>query len=159
MARKAYVRTDNALGKINKLSLAARQEISDMTIEVAEFGAEVVREIIRTEGTNRIWPGGPWRSEKTGRLRFGSGPGRIDSGDMLNNVTVQFQRGDKQSRAVFGWVRTYEEYYKYQEEGFIHWKSGESVPGMFAIRDARRIMVNELPRIAKKYSRRIARRS
>lgn len=157
MAKRPFIRTDNLIGKFDKSNTIVQQEIGDFTMEVAELGAEVAREIIRTEGRNRTWAR-PWRSEKTGRVRSGSGPGRIDSGDMLNNIDVQFQRGEKQSRAVFGWVKTYENYYKFQEEGFVHWISGEEIPGMFAIRDSRRIMVNEAPKIAKKYARKIARR-
>lgn len=157
MAKRPFIRTDNLVGKFDRASTIVQQEIGDLTIEVAEKGAEAAREIIRTRGRNREWAR-PWRSEKTGRFRSGSGPGRIDSGDMLNNITVQFQRGEKQSRAVFGWIKTYEYYYKYQEEGFNHWISGKEIPGMFAIRDARREAAAEAPQIAKKYTRRIARR-
>lgn len=159
MAKKSYVRTDAFLGKLDKADTVIKQEISDLTMEVAKFGAERMQHYISTRGRNREWERG-WPSRKTGRLRYRSGPGRIDSGDMLRNVSVKFQRGQKQSRAVFGWVNKYEEYYKFQEreEGFVHWISGEKIPGITSLRDARRDTVNELPRLRKKYRARITRR-
>lgn len=155
--QSSYVRTDVAFSKFDKADTVVQQEISDMTMEVAEKAADKMREFIETRGTNRVWEGA-WRSQKTGRYRTRSGPGRIDSGDMLKNVGVKFQRGEKQSRAVFGWVNQFENYYKFQELGFKHAFRNVTVPGMFALRDSRRYVVSKMPSITKKYEKRIARR-
>jgi len=158
MARQsAYVVTSKAFEKFDRSSVIVQQEIEDLTMEIANQAADKMRELISTKGTNRVWQRS-WFSEKTGRYRDRSGPGRIDSGDMLNNVDVQFQRGDKQSRAAFGWIKKYEKYYKFQEEGFTHIFRNAKVPGMFALRDARRYAVSKLPQVSKKYQNRIARR-
>ena len=169
MAKASFVRTDSLLAQFNKAETIVQQEIGDLTIELAEMGEEKMREFIQTRGTNRQWSR-PWPSRKTPGRRSGSGPGRIDSGDMLKNVGRKFQRGEKQSRAVFGWTQDYEDYYKYQEEGFRHWRAGAdpnqrgnrrpavTVPGMFALRDARRFVVSQQEKKAKKYANRIARR-
>jgi hypothetical protein len=155
MAKKSsFIRTDNLIKKLDNTKTVAKQRVSGLTIEVAELGADKMRELIETKGTNRDWSG-PWYSAKTNRYRSRSGPGRIDSGDMLNNVTAQFQRGQKESRAAFGWLKKYEEYYEFQEEGFTHWVTNEEITGMFALRDARRYVVSQLPKIIKKYENRI----
>lgn len=156
MAKASYVRTDSLLAQFDKAETIVQQEIGDLTIELAEMGEEKMREFIQTRGTNRQWSR-PWPSRKTPGRRSRSGPGRIDSGDMLKNVGRKFQRGEKQSRAVFGWTQDYEDYYKYQEEGFRHWR-GPTVPGMFALRDARRFVVSQQEKRARKYANRIARR-
>ncbi|HMA77831.1 MAG TPA: hypothetical protein VKP88_01670, partial [Candidatus Paceibacterota bacterium] len=76
-----------------------------------------------------------------------------------------FEGGNQRKTAAFGWIRNFEDYFLLQEEGFYHPRasevggsSGRRVPGMFALRDARRYVVKEvLPKLVKKYERRIAR--
>jgi hypothetical protein len=157
MAKASFVRTDSLLAQFDKAETIVQQEIGDLTIELAEMGAEKMREYIQTRGTNRTWSR-PWPSRKTPGRRAGSGPGRIDSGDMLKGVDRKFQRGQKQSRAVFGWGQNFEEYFRYQEEEFVHFRSLKKVVGMFALRDSRRFVVSQQEKIARKYANRIARR-
>lgn len=157
MAKASFVRTDSLLAQFDRSETIVQQEIGDLTIELAEMGEEKMREYIQTRGTNRTWSR-PWPSRKTPGRRAGSGPGRIDSGDMLEAVGRKFQRGEKQSRAVFGWTKDFEDYFRYQEQGFVHFANGQKVAGMFALRDARRFVVSQQEGKAKKYAKRIARR-
>jgi hypothetical protein len=161
-----YVDASRFLTGFEKSISEVSQEIEDMTIEAAQIGADRVKYYIATRGTNKIW-GDPtrvpfrpsfWFSKKTGRYRDRSTSARFDSGDMFMAVGTKVQAGDKQSRAVFGWVNDPEDYYKYQETGFFNVRAGKSVEGMFALRDARKDVVAALPRLAKKYSNRISKR-
>ena len=36
----------------------------------------------------------------------------------------------------FGWLDDQEAYFKYQDQGFVHWLSGEKITGMLALADA-----------------------
>lgn len=168
MARK-YVDATRFLSNIDRTKTEVRQEVEEMTQEMADLGAERTRYYIKTRGTNKTWgqesegtrgkPSG-WWSKKTNRYRYGSLSARFDSGDMLRSVGTQIAAGPRQSRAVFGSIRDLGErnYFKYQEEGFFNVKARLRVEGMFALRDARKDVVAETPKIARKYEKRIARR-
>jgi hypothetical protein len=145
------------LSGLDRSILEVRQEVEDLTAEMAELGAERMRNYIKTRGTNKTWDGG-WWSKKTQRYRYGSTSQRYDSGDMLRAVDRQVQAGERQSRAAFGWIRDFEPYFSYQETGFFNVLAGTPVEGMFALRDARRDVVSALPKLSKKYVARIARR-
>jgi hypothetical protein len=138
------------------------QEVEDFTIEAAKFGEERIKHYIMTKGTNRTWGTAErpnrWWSAKTNRYRTFSTQARYDSGDMYNAVGTTIQAGPKESRAGFGWTRQNEDYFQYQDGGFNHYKTGQRVEGMFALRDSRRDVVNELPKLAKKYAKRISKR-
>ena len=143
---------------MGEMQESAKIAIEEMQRELAEEGQKKMQEIILTTGTNKRWTS-PWKSQKTGRVRLGSGPARVDSGDMLKNVGIRIEGGRNFiARSAFGWVNEFEDYYGYQDEGFTHWRSGNKIPPMFAIRDARLYVVKEvLPALRKKYERRIAR--
>lgn len=158
MARKGnYVDATKFLRSIENAPTEVRQEVEDLTIEMANLGAQRVRRYILTRGTNKTWKGG-WWSKKSQRYRYGSLSARVDSGDMLDSVGTQIQAGQKQSRAAFGWIKNYEPYFGYQDQGFYNVRAGVDVPGMFALRDARRDVVRETPKLARKYEKRIVRR-
>jgi hypothetical protein len=154
--KSRFIDVTRIIGKLDRSQTEISQEVEALTIEAANFGAERMREYIRTRGTNQRWAR-PWRGRKTGIYKTTSSPGRIDSGDMLNSVKIQIQAGEQQSRAAFGWLYNFEEYFRHQEYGFNHW-IGVRVEGMFALRDARRDLSNEMPRLAKKYQNRIVKR-
>jgi len=154
--KSSFVDVTKFTQKLDRVKTEISQEVEDLTIEAASFGAERMREYISTRGTRVPWANA-WRGRKTGVYKTTSAPGRIDSGDMLNAVGTAIQAGPRESRATFGWVRNFEEYFRHQEYGFNHW-IGVRVEGMFALRDARRDVVAELPRLAKKYEKRIAKR-
>lgn len=88
--------------------------------DAAEFGAERMREIIRTSGT-----------AKSGKA------GRIESEKMLNDVSAgEARRTQTGVAGNFGWGLKgdkAEDYFFYQEGGFRHWISGEMIPPMHAL--------------------------
>lgn len=95
-------------------------EGEDAVERAAEFGAEKMREIIKTSGT-----------AKSGKA------GRIESTDMLNDVSAGEPRRTATGVAGnFGWGLKgdkAEDYYFYQDRGFRHWITGEMVPPMHAL--------------------------
>ncbi len=159
MARK-FVRVE--IGRFEKqmrdIQESSRVAIGEMQREVAEEGKKKMQEIIMTNGRNAEWKG-PWKSRKTGQIRTRSGRSRVDSGDMINAVGIRLEGTTGTiARSAFGWLRKFEDYYNYQDEGFDHWRSGQHIEGMFALRDARLYVVKEvLPGLRKKYQRRINR--
>ena len=157
MAKVNYVNALQFLKNIDRTISEVSQEAEDLTIEMAQLGEERMKYHIENGGTNEIW-GGYWRGRKTGRSTNNGGPSRVDSGDMLKAVGKQIQAGPIESRASFGWVNNFEEYFRHQEYGFEHLIAGRRVDGMFALRDARRDVVAAAPKIAKKYEKRIAKR-
>lgn len=90
--------------------------------DVTKEGADLMRQYIRTRGT-----------DKSGK------EGRIESGAMLEEVESEVVRNPRSVRGEFGWGvdgGTYEKYFGYQESGFRHWVSGINVPPMHAQLDA-----------------------
>lgn len=86
------------------------------------------REIIQTSGTGRTWaypsPSG----------RAGSYPGRVDTGQMLEDFTSEVRpEGGLVVKGAFGWLSTTEMYYIFQEYGFQHWITQEEIEGMQAL--------------------------
>lgn len=159
MARKLVrveaIRFEKEIANIGE---SAKVAIEEMQRELAEEGKKKMQEIILTSGTNKRWTS-PWRSQKTGRVRLGSSSARVDSGDMIRAVKSRIEGGRRFiARAAFGWINDFEDYFGYQDESFIHWRSGKKIPGMFALRDARLHVTQQvLPKLEKKYERRIAR--
>ena len=163
MARRAFVRVDvsNALRKVNATEREIMAASGDLQIELATIGRDKMVEYIETRGTGRRWTV-PMRAKEidpVGGLRDGSFPGRVNTGRMRDAVRARFERGATQMRSAFGWIGNTEPYFYAQEYGFTAggFRPSVNVPGMFALRDARQYVVNILPRLAKKYSNRIAR--
>ena len=156
--RDRFTRVDisAALKKIDAMKRNIPEAMEDLQIELANEGADKMREYIETRGvygmTGRIW-----NRRFNGRDR--SAPGRVDSGKMLDAVGIKIQKGANKTFSIFGWVGEFEEYFRAQEYGFSKggFRPPIEVPGMFALRDARRYVENILPRLAKKYENRIAR--
>jgi len=162
MARTRFARVDvtGMVRSLENVERAARLANEDLQIEAARAGQEKMVELIERRGVSVKWqrPHYAKDSEKSGRLRTASFPGRVNTGNMRDSVGVRFEGGDQRVTAAFGWIRNFEDYFGYQEEGFYHTRAARRVPGMFALRDARRYVVKEvLPRLVKKYERRIAR--
>ncbi|AGY47157.1 hypothetical protein CN1A_48 [Clavibacter phage CN1A] len=62
---------------------------------------------------------------------------RIDTGDMRDDVSYRkVASGATFSTWAFGWVNRFQRYYHFQEDGFIHWRSGNEIAGMHALKDA-----------------------
>jgi hypothetical protein len=164
MARR-FVRVDvtNALRQLDQVSKAADIALEDMQIELANIGKEKMVEYIETGGTGKTWlkPMPAKKIPLSGSPRSSSLPGRVNTGRMRDAVRVKLEKGNKRVTAGFGWIDAPsgdEEYFKAQEYGFSAggFRRAMSVPGMFALRDARLYVVTVLPRIAKKYQNRIA---
>ena len=82
------------------------------------------------------------RAAEAMQLRIGtatgtkSGPGRVDTGDMIQSVKYRVEISNGAIVGEFGWLDNQEMYFLYQEHGFTHWLSGDMIPGMMALMDA-----------------------
>lgn len=65
-----------------------------------------------------------------------SGPGRYETGNMIQSVKYRVEISNTKIVGEFGWLDNQEMYFFYQDEGFTHWLSGEHIPGMLALMDA-----------------------
>ena len=175
MAPRTFVRVDvtGFLDKMEKSKKTAAVAIKDLQMEAAQAGAEKMKEYIETRGTgNKSWgyfnrkkvfipkPLPAKVNKRSGSLRSGSHPGRVNTGEMRDSVGVRFERGGVKTIAAFGWIRNFKQYFEYQEYGFEAggFRPPQEVRGMFALRDARLFIVqNVLPRLMRKYENRIAR--
>lgn len=108
--------------RIENLPQEQLDQAAQIMEDVTEEGADMMREYIRTRGT-----------DKSGKA------GRIETGKMLDSVESAVHRNPKSVRGEFGWGVSggpHEKYFDYQENGFKHWISGENVPPMHAMLDA-----------------------
>lgn len=158
--RFARVDVSNALKGFEALGKASQIANSGLQIELAEEGRDKMKELIETGGTGVSWQRSHYAkdSEKSGRLRGGSSPGRVNTGNMRDSVSVRFEGQGSKKIGAFGWIRNFENYFGYQDNGFYHVLAGRTVQGMHALRDSRRYVVNQvLPKLVRKYSNRLAR--
>ena len=96
-------------------------------------GKDEMQSMIESRGTGRTWS--EYWQRRTGRT--GSIPGRVQTGDMRNDVEGKItRRSSTEVEGVLGWDENSPMYYAYQEEGFYSLVSQESVKGMHALRDA-----------------------
>ena len=161
-----------ALAKLAKLSDAVQEESSELVFQAADQGADYMRELIKGRGTAF--------SARAAATGLNKGPGRVRTGRMLRAVDRQVQRGAAKAFAAFGWLRDYELYFKFQEEGFLNrWSFGGAEPtaanlgklrlkarenssrteGMFALRDSRtHVRDVVVPKLAGQFTARVKRR-
>lgn len=98
--------------------------------ETTSVGVEVMRDVVETSGTDRLWAR-PWYG------RTGSGRGRIDTGTMLKDIAKDPVTDTSSGvKSAFGWVKGSPTYAVHQEYGFTHVLTGEVVQGMHAMRQA-----------------------
>lgn len=162
MARgdRQFARVDvtDAIKGFQNVGRAVEQANEELQIELARAGRDKMKEFIETRGTGETWTRRRRAKGLQGRLRRGSYPGRVNTGNMRDSVTVRFEGQGSRKAAAFGWIRNFEDYFGYQENGFYHVYAGRRVRGMFALRDARRhVVTSVLPKLIRKYERRIAR--
>lgn len=112
--------------KIDRMTSEVREAVADAGAE----GASEMRQMISTRGTAK---GG----------RNPSNPGRIDTGDMLNDVKSKSSGSAGSVRAQFGWLGGQQKYYHYQEKGFRH-RNGVDVEGMYALVDSFELVTEDL---------------
>src|SRR3546814_2061953 len=98
--------------RIENLPEAALDQAAQIMEEVTDEGADLMRQYIRTRGT-----------EKSGK------EGRIETGTMLDEVESAVRRNPQSVRGEFGWGVAggqHEKYFDDQENGFRHWRSGQN---------------------------------
>lgn len=100
----------------------ALQEGQDILLDVAIEGQKQMETFISTRGTG-------WNGHT----------GRIETGQMLDAVDSQASIDGTKAQSSFGWGingSKVEDYYRYQEEGFVNTWSGKQVPPMHALLDS-----------------------
>lgn len=117
----------------------------DAVEEALEVGKDAMREAIETRGTGRTW-------QKPRGGRTGSYPGRVDTGDMLDDVDGKMlPRTANTVSGQLGWDDGSPFYYQLQEAGFTHSTTGNEIEGMMALHDAadvaKRHLIESLERI------------
>jgi hypothetical protein len=110
--------------------------VSKAAEKIGKAGEAQIREFVETRGLNNVWRK-PVMSERSGRLRSGSGPGRIDSGQMRDAVTSKINKSGDSTTVAMGWFNpdSDEEWpIQWQESGFEH-ENGAQIPGMNSLED------------------------
>lgn len=120
---------DDIINHILLTVSGVKEDVKEGMENVAEQGADNVRKMIETRGT-----------EKSGKA------GRIDSGALLRSVDYRVTKDtDEHFEVEYGYIidNESEDYNLFQEYGFTH-RYGSFVPGMYAIRDSAIISDNQL---------------
>lgn len=132
----------------NEFGAWLRQNFDDIGVAVNEAvdeaitdGALVMRETIMSTGTKRYpgsdnaWKSG-WRGRNSGEMRYGTGDSRWEIGKMFGAVkSAMLESSNRHAKGEFGWLDIQEDYFIYQDKGFRHWITGETIPAMNALRD------------------------
>lgn len=126
-------------------SKSVLDKAEDAIEEALEVGQTAMREAISTRGTGRTW-----QAPRGGRA--GSYPGRVDTGDMLDDVDGKMlPRTGNTVSGQLGWDDASPFYYQLQEAGFTHSITGDDIEGMMALHDAadvaKRSLIQGLERI------------
>jgi len=170
MPGRKFVRVD--VDDILNFVEGTKRQIStakqDLQIELAKAGAEKMKELINQGGTGNTWLSAKRAKESppSGSPREGSGPGRVNTGNMRDSVAFRFEGGSQKTISAFGWINSRTgrgedaEYFTAQDLGFTKggFRKDIEVTGMFALRDARLFVTQQvLPVLTKEYAKRIAR--
>jgi hypothetical protein len=109
--------------RVQAMGPGLQDEAEKIVRESVNEGADRMRGFIETRGTG-----------------FEGRRGRVDEGYMLGDVAASEPQRDRRGvRGQFGWGVTggkVQAYYRYQEQGFKHWRSGKDVAPMHALLDA-----------------------
>ena len=155
---------------------------ADAMQEVADIGVKSMQDSIINPKPGRDAP----FSSLARQLGVNKGQGRYRTGKMYNSVGSRLQNGPKVSQIVVGYIKgKFEDYFKFQDRGFWNkWEliavgegyrgrpsSGPNAPrglhfgwrkkaiwteGTFALRDAKQDMLDAMPKVIKKYEKKIA---
>lgn len=113
---------DKVQAQLRTRTTRLREEAAEIAEDVAEYGAELMREYIATRGTGYVGKGARATPE-----------GRIDTGQMYDDVHVGPVRVRKSDIVVdFGWIDHFEDYYLTQEND----PTPAGFPPMHALLDA-----------------------
>jgi hypothetical protein len=111
--------------------------VSGAAEKIGKAGEAQIREFVNTRGLNRKWAQ-DYTSSRSGRTRSGSGPSRVDSGQMRDSVTSKVNKSGDLTSVAMGWFNPYssdaEMPVNYQEYGF-ELENGEEIPGMNSLED------------------------
>lgn len=137
-------------GAVAKLKLSQRivlEEAKVMLQQATDLGVKTAQEKLRTSTTRH----GRWRMSRG----IGRGPGREDTGRMIDSVTGYDWVGDDSHVSVrFGWgPGKSRKYFEWQDKG-----TGR-IPAANAMWTAERMILNELPRLKRNMLQRIRRRT
>lgn len=105
--------------RVLKIPETIQDRGEDLVRETSREGAARMREFISVRGTG-------YRGHR----------GRMESGEMLQNVRNTAEREGTHVRARWGWLSTQKDYYRYQENGFYNWRSESDVEPMHALLDS-----------------------
>ncbi len=170
-----YVDTTSLEKKIREFSKKVETVVvGDAMEQLGQIGSDEMRNVIQTSDA----PFGDIRRT------YGVGKqGRIRSGKMLASVRHRLERGPKQTRVRVGWFGDkVEDYFGYQDQGFWNvWEYvgyeprlrggiGKNAPqgfifkkadkpkwtqGIFALREARQKMLDEIPNVFARAKRKL----
>lgn len=167
MARNVFavINTSPLEKAFQQLGQDAPRVMEELVLEAAQAGADKMKELVETRGTEEQWTK-PLRAKENparGSYKDYSYPGRVNTGNMRDLIRARVQRGPKQVQAAFGWLDPFspeDRYIEAQENGFYKggFRPGQEVKGMFARRDARLyVQTKVLPRLVRKYTKRLLR--
>lgn len=105
--------------KIRHIPDQMLDDLEPLMQRTAKTGAELMEGFIKTRGT-----------VKSGKK------GRIETGEMLDNVDSEIFRQGNTITARWGWLNKWEDYFRYQEQGFTNTWSREDVEPMHALFDS-----------------------
>lgn len=161
------VRVDDSgvMNLLEEISDTLVQELAETMYKLGKIGEEEMRQKIELGGTRWSW----LRKSKWGIGK--SGAGRIDTGAMYDSVVSRPRFGSKQYQVEVGYFKNFKNYFLWQDQGFDNvWTGNPNAPyryvfrrkgpakpveGLYALRDARQKMVDELPRLMKLLSNRL----
>lgn len=108
-----------------------RDAMKDVMVETTEFGAESMRDVIDSTGTDREW-------KSTWYGRTGTGRSRNDTGKMRSEVKPgEIHTSQHSVSSSFGWNKGTPFYALFQNYGFTHYLTGEVIEGMNALEEGR----------------------
>lgn len=117
--------------------------------DTVEFTENVMRDTVENTGTDKTW-------SRSWKGRSSSGRGRVDTGKMRDSIDSEVEViGDKEVVGRVGWLKGSPEYTKFQEYGFRHWITGQTIAGMFATREGAEQGFDELLSNLEKAARRV----
>tara|TARA_R110000796_G_scaffold64839_2_gene150032 strand:+ start:2053 stop:2562 length:510 start_codon:yes stop_codon:yes gene_type:complete len=164
MVRKVFAVIDiSSFEKaLQQLGQNAPRVMEELVLEAAQAGANKMKELVETRGTEEQWTKSLRAKEDPprGSHKDYSYPGRVNTGNMRDLIRARVQRGPKQVQAAFGWLDPFspeDRYIEAQENGFTKggFRPDKTVKGMFARRDARLyVQQTVIPRLVRKYVKR-----
>lgn len=167
---------DQLIDRLSDARDIIEQEQDNMADELGEIGVDAMQEKFDRSDRGRKY------TRAAQRAGYNQGPGRNRFGAMYDAIDYRVDVSSYGVDLTVGYVSDNEDYFEYQEEGFEtmgraaytrkgelrFWKDGEpmifqgkypiKIPGVFALRAARRAMNSEMPRLIKKYKSRITKR-